>query len=331
VRRGLIVLVLTACALLAAAWWWLDRPLPLSPTLAGQPADLTVAPGSSARSVATAVEQAGVQVPAVALYWWFRLSGDSRQIRAGSYELPPGTTPRSLLGKLVRGEQALRMVTFVEGWTFRQMREALAKADALKPDSRAMDGAALMAALGRPGVAAEGRFFPDTYSYAKNSSDIDVLKRAMLAMDQQLEAAWAQRLPTVAVKTPEQALVLASIVEKETGRGEDRAQISGVFHNRLRIGMLLQTDPTVIYGLGERFDGNLRRRDLQADTPFNTYTRAGLPPTPIAMPGLQALLAAVQPADTRALYFVAKGDGSSHFSTSLDEHNRAVNRYQRAP
>jgi UPF0755 protein len=331
VRRGLIVLVLTACALLAAAWWWLDRPLPLSPTLAGQPADLTIAPGSSARSVATAVEQAGVQVPAVALYWWFRLSGDSRQIRAGSYELPPGTTPRSLLDKLVRGEQALRMVTFVEGWTFRQMREALAKADALKPDSRAMDGAALMAALGRPGVAAEGRFFPDTYSYAKNSSDIDVLKRAMLAMDQQLEAAWAQRLPTVAVKTPEQALVLASIVEKETGRGEDRAQISGVFHNRLRIGMLLQTDPTVIYGLGERFDGNLRRRDLQADTPFNTYTRAGLPPTPIAMPGLQALLAAVQPADTRALYFVAKGDGSSHFSSSLDEHNRAVNRYQRAP
>jgi UPF0755 protein len=331
VRRGLIVLVLTACALLAAAWWWLDRPLPMSPTLAGQPVDLTIAPGSSARSVATAVEQAGVQVPAVALYWWFRLSGDSRQIRAGSYELPPGTTPRSLLGKLVRGEQALRMVTFVEGWTFRQMREALAKADALKPDSRAMDGAALMAALGRPGVAAEGRFFPDTYSYAKNSSDIDVLKRAMLAMDQQLDAAWAQRLPTVAVKTPEQALVLASIVEKETGRGEDRAQISGVFHNRLRIGMLLQTDPTVIYGLGERFDGNLRRRDLQADTPFNTYTRAGLPPTPIAMPGLQALLAAVQPADTRALYFVAKGDGSSHFSTSLDEHNRAVNRYQRAP
>jgi UPF0755 protein len=331
VRRGLIVLVLTACALLAAAWWWLDRPLPLSPTLAGQPADLTIAPGSSARSVATAVEQAGVQVPAVALYWWFRLSGDSRQIRAGSYELPPGTTPRSLLGKLVRGEQALRTVTFVEGWTFRQMREALAKADALKPDSRAMDGAALMAVLGRPGVAAEGRFFPDTYSYAKNSSDIDVLKRAMLAMDQQLEAAWAQRLPTVAVKTPEQALVLASIVEKETGRGEDRAQISGVFHNRLRIGMLLQTDPTVIYGLGERFDGNLRRRDLQADTPFNTYTRAGLPPTPIAMPGLQALLAAVQPADTRALYFVAKGDGSSHFSSSLDEHNRAVNRYQRAP
>jgi UPF0755 protein len=331
VRRGLIVLVLTACALLAAAWWWLDRPLPMSPTLAGQPADLTITPGSSARSVATAVEQAGVQVPSVALYWWFRLSGDSRQIRAGSYELPPGTTPRSLLGKLVRGEQALRTVTFVEGWTFRQMREALAKADALKPDSRAMDGAALMAALGRPGVAAEGRFFPDTYSYAKNSSDIDVLKRAMLAMDQQLEAAWAQRLPTVAVKTPEQALVLASIVEKETGRGEDRAQISGVFHNRLRIGMLLQTDPTVIYGLGERFDGNLRRRDLQADTPFNTYTRAGLPPTPIAMPGLQALLAAVQPADTRALYFVAKGDGSSHFSSSLDEHNRAVNRYQRAP
>ncbi len=330
-RRGLIVLVLTACGLLAAAWWWLDRPLPLSPTLAGKPADLVIAPGTSARAIAAAVERSGIDAPPLALYWWFRLSGESRQIRAGSYELPAGTTPRSLLDKLVRGEQALRSVTFVEGWTFRQMRQAMARAEALEPASKPLDAAAVMAALGRPGVAAEGRFFPDTYTYAKGSSDLDVLKRALQAMDKQLEAAWAQRLPAVAFKTPEEALVLASIVEKETGQGADRAQISGVFHNRLRIGMRLQTDPTVIYGLGEAFDGDLRRRDLQADTPFNTYTRAGLPPTPIAMPGLQSLLAAVQPADTRALYFVARGDGSSHFSSSLDEHNRAVNRYQRAP
>jgi UPF0755 protein len=322
-----MVLVLAACGSLAAVWWWLDQPL----RLAEAPVDLTIAPGTSVRGVARAAEKAGVGAPEWALFWWFRLSGDARQIKAGSYEFDTGTTPRTLLDKLVRGEQALRSVTLVEGWNLRQVREALAKADHLKADSQALSREALMAALGRPGTAAEGRFFPDTYAYAKGSSDLAVLKQALTAMDKQLEAAWAQRLPGVALQTPEQALILASIVEKETGRESDRAQISGVFHNRLRIGMRLQTDPTVIYGLGESFDGNLRRRDLQADTPFNTYTRAGLPPTPIAMPGLQSLLAAVQPADTRALYFVARGDGSSHFSPSLDEHNRAVNRYQRAP
>ena len=187
----------------------------------------------------------------------------------------------------------------------------------------------IMAQLGRPGVHPEGRFFPDTYSYAKGSSDLALLRRALHAMDRRLEAAWAARASDVPLKSPDEALILASIVEKETGRASDRAQIAGVFANRLRVGMLLQTDPTVIYGLGEKFDGNLRRRDLQTDTPWNTYTRPGLPPTPIAMPGKAALLAAVQPASTRALYFVAKGDGSSHFSTNLDEHNRAVNRYQR--
>ena len=175
----------------------------------------------------------------------------------------------------------------------------------------------------------EGRFSPDTYTYAKGSSDLALLQRAARAMDKRLAEAWAQRRPDLPLRTPEQALILASIVEKETGKPTDRAQIGGVFINRLRVGMLLQTDPTVIYGLGERFDGNLRKRDLLADTPYNTYTRAGLPPTPIAMPGKAALLAAVQPAKTSALYFVAKGDGSSHFSASLDEHNRAVNKYIR--
>ena len=186
-----------------------------------------------------------------------------------------------------------------------------------------------MAALGRPGVAPEGRFFPDTYTYGKGSSDLAVLRRALHAMDRHLEAAWAQRAPDLPLKSADEALVLASIVEKETGRPEDRALVAGVFANRLRVGMLLQTDPTVIYGMGEKFDGNLRRRDLVTDTPFNTYTRPGLPPTPIAMPGKASLLAAVQPADTRALYFVARGDGSSQFSETLPEHNRAVNRYQR--
>jgi UPF0755 protein len=188
---------------------------------------------------------------------------------------------------------------------------------------------AVMAQLGRPGVAPEGRFYPDTYSYAKGASDLAVLKRAMLSMDKHLQQAWDGRQAGVSVQSAEEALILASIVEKETAKGSDRPLIAGVFNNRLRIGMRLQTDPTVIYGLGEAFDGNLRRIHLTRDTPWNTYTRGGLPPTPIAMPGKAALMAALQPAKTSALYFVSKGDGSSHFSASLDEHNRAVNRYQR--
>ena len=224
---------------------------------------------------------------------------------------------------------ALRALTLVEGWNWRQVRQALAKEEQLKHDAAALTDEALMAQLGRPGVAPEGRFFPDTYTYAKGSSDIALLRRAMHAMDRHLEAAWAQRAADTPLKSADEALILASIVEKETGKASDRGQIAGVFVNRLRVGMLLQTDPTVIYGLGEKFDGNLRKRDLQTDTPWNTYTRAGLPPTPIAMPGKASLLAAVQPQATRALYFVAKGDGTSHFSASLEEHNRAVNRYQR--
>jgi len=228
----------------------------------------------------------------------------------------------------VRGDETLRALTLVEGWNFRQVRAALATAE-LKPDSAALGEAALMERLGRTGVAAEGRFFPDTYTYAKGASDLTVLRRALHAMDRQLAAAWEQRAADTPLKTPDEALVLASIVEKETGREADRALVAGVFTNRLRASMLLQTDPTVIYGLGERFDGNLRKRDLQTDTPYNTYTRTGLPPTPISMPGKASLLAAVQPERTKALYFVARGDGSSHFSSSLDEHNRAVGRYQR--
>ena len=186
-----------------------------------------------------------------------------------------------------------------------------------------------MEKLGRPGLHPEGRFFPDTYAYAKGSSDLALLKRAVRAMDKRLNAAWALRSPQTPLKTPEQALILASIVEKETGKPADRPQIGGVFSNRMRIGMMLQTDPSVIYGLGEQFDGNLRKRDLLADTPYNTYTRTGLPPTPITMPGKAALMAAVQPDATKALYFVARGDGSSEFSESLDAHNRAVNKYIR--
>ena len=220
-------------------------------------------------------------------------------------------------------------MTLVEGWNFRQVMAALEKADALKFESGSLSAPELMSRLGRPGVAPEGRFFPDTYTYAKGSSDIAVLQRAMRAMDKRLATVWEGRQLGSALQSPDEVLILASIIEKETGIASDRPMVSSVFHNRLRIGMRLQTDPTVIYGLGETFDGNLRKRDLVTDTPWNTYTRAGLPPTPIAMPGKASLLAAVQPATSKALYFVAKGNGASHFSTTLDEHNRAVNQYQR--
>jgi UPF0755 protein len=275
------------------------------------------------------VVASGAQTPLQLLQWWFRVSGQARQIKAGSYEITPGMTPRKLLSMLVRGDQSLKSITLVEGWNFRQVREALQKAELLAQDSMGLQPEMIMEKLGRPGVHPEGRFFPDTYTYAKGSSDLAILKRAAKAMDKRLDAAWALRPLDTPLTSPEQALTLASIVEKETGKPSDRGQIAGVFANRLRIGMLLQTDPTVIYGMGDKFDGNIRKRDLQTDTPYNTYTRAGLPPTPIAMPGKAALLAAVQPAATNALYFVARGDGSSQFSATLDEHNRAVNKYIR--
>ena len=325
VRRLIFGFLLLLALLAGGAAWWLNRPL----ALATPSVDLSVEPATSVRGVAQAVKESGVQVNPALLYWWFRLSGAARQIKAGSYELEAGTTPRSLLSKLVRGEESLRAVTLVEGWNFKQVRAALSKAEYLTPTTRALEPQLIMSSLGKPGIHPEGRFFPDTYTYAKGSSDLAVLKRAMRAMDKQLDAAWAQRQPQTVLKSAEDALILASIIEKETGRPTDRPMISGVFNNRLRIGMLLQTDPTVIYGLGDDFDGNLRRRHLQADTPWNTYTRGGLPPTPIAMPGKAALMAAVHPAATQALYFVARGDGTSQFSATLEEHNRAVNKYQR--
>ncbi len=329
VRRFLLILFLLVSLLLLAtgggALWWLHQPLKLpAPTV-----DLSVEPGATPRAIAQAVAGTGTRVDPDFLYLWFRLSGQDRQMRAGSYELERGVTPRTLLMVLVRGEEATRSLVLVEGWNFRQVRAALAKADRLKPDTVGLSDEALMAQLGRPGVAPEGRFFPDTYTYSKGSTDTALLQRALRAMDRKLDAAWSQRAPDLPVSSPDQALILASIIEKETGKSADRAEIAAVFANRLRIGMPLQTDPTVIYGMGTNYAGNLRKKDLQTDTPWNTYTRRGLPPTPISMPGQAALLAAVQPARSRSLYFVSRGDGSSQFSGSLDEHNRAVNKYQR--
>jgi len=322
--RAFVLAILLALGAAALGLWWLHQPLRLpAPTV-----ELSIEPGTLPRAVAQAVADAGVDVDAQLLFAWFRLSGQGRDIKAGSYELERGITPRGLLAKLARGEESLRALTLVEGWTFRQFRAALQKAE-VRAETKDLADDAVMALLGRPGVHPEGRFFPDTYTYAKGSPDVAVLRRAMRAMDRRLAHAWEQRSAQAAVKTPDEALILASIIEKETGKPADRPLISAVFNNRLRVGMPLQTDPTVIYGMGTAFDGNLRKKDLQADTPWNTYTRAGLPPTPIAMPGRESLLAAVQPPASKALYFVARGDGSSHFSNSLDEHNRAVNKYQR--
>ncbi len=307
------------------AWWWLERPLPL----AAANAELSIEAGATPREIAQAWVDAGVQTSPLALYEWFRWSGQARRIRAGSYEIDAGTSPRQLLAKMVQGREALEQVRFIEGWTLRQLRAELTRAPGLEPTTAAWTQAELMAALGAPGQAAEGRFFPDTYVYSRGVSDLTVLRRAHRAMQQRLAAAWAARATDTPLQSADEALTLASIVEKETGQAADRGRIAGVFTNRLRIGMPLQTDPSVIYGLGAAFDGNLRKRDLLADTPYNTYPRAGLPPTPIALPGLASLQAATRPEPTRLLYFVARGDGSSAFSESLAEHNRAVNKHQR--
>jgi UPF0755 protein len=324
-RYVFLLLVLAVAAAAGASWWWLNRPLPL----AAETAEVSIEPGTPPRAIADAWVRAGVQAPPLLLYEWFRWSGQARKIRAGSYEITRGTTPISLLNKMVRGDETLAVVRLIEGWTFKQFRAELARADSLKPTTAAMSDADIMAALGEPGVAAEGRFYPDTYAYSKGSPDLAVLRRAHRAMKQRLDAAWAQRNPDTPLRNADDALTLASIVEKETGAAADRGKVAAVFINRLRVGMPLQTDPTVIYGLGDAFDGNLHKRDLTTDGPYNTYLRAGLPPTPIAMPGKASLMATVQPEAIKALYFVSRGDGSSEFSDNLAAHNRAVDKYQR--
>lgn len=289
--------------------------------------DVSIPAGSSARRVANLVVRAGFETQPALLFLWFRLSGEGTRIQAGAYEFVPGTTPITLLNKMVRGEQAVRHITLLEGWTYWQVLQALKGAEHLNYDLPDTSPQQLMQHLGLKATHPEGRFFPDTYVYPKFSPASSVLRQAYASMDQRLAQAWAQRDPNIPLRTPEEALIMASIIEKETGREADRTLVSGVFANRMRIGMRLQTDPTVIYGQGPNFEGRLRRVHLDTDNPYNTYTRAGLPPTPIAMPGMASLLAAVKPAQTDAFYFVARGDGSSHFSRTYPEHNAAVRKY----
>ncbi len=326
--RVLVVLslVVGVLALVAAVLLWRLYQQPL--TLGAERVEISVPAGASARAIARALREQGVDVNTEFFVAIARLSEVSKSLRAGRYEITRGMRLQDVIARLRRGETLKERLTVVEGWTFREMRAALAAHPLLRRDTQQMTDAQVLSAIGAAEPHPEGLFAPDTYIFDAGSSDLDVLRRAYRTQQARLQQAWDQRAVDLPLKTPYEALILASIVEKETGQSVERARIAGVFVNRLRQGMLLQTDPTVIYGLGEKFDGNLRKRDLSTDSPYNTYTRSGLPPTPIALPGQASIEAALRPEPTRALYFVARGDGTSHFSESLPEHNRAVTKYQ---
>lgn len=324
-RRLFTLFFLLVLLLTAGLGYYAFQPLPLPAT----PFVFVLKQGSGLKAAAHDMQQAGLLEQDWIFVWLARLLGKSAQLKAGNYALDHPVTPFELLRIITRGDVTQSQISAIEGWTFKQFRAALDANPDITHDTAGLTDAEVLRRIGATETHPEGLFFPDTYNFAAGSSDLAIFKRAYRIMQQRLQEAWATRAADLPLQTPYQALILASIVEKETGTASDRAMIAGVFINRLRKGMLLQTDPTVIYGLGNQFDGNLRKRDLLADTPYNTYTRAGLPPTPIALPGLAVLQATLHPAETDALYFVARGDGSSHFSSNLNAHNRAVNRYQK--
>jgi UPF0755 protein len=305
--------------------WYVSTPL----TIAKLPVEVEIPRGATFRSVMDALEKSGIKVRRYEFEALARALRQERDIKAGSYEIAEPVKPTELLDKLTRGDVTQAEVRLIEGWTFSQFRAALDASPDLRHDSAGLEDAQILLRLEAQEAHPEGLFFPDTYLFAKGSSDIAVLRRAYRAMQRHLKEEWEAKSANVPYQSPYQALIMASIIEKETGKASERDLIGGVLVNRLRIGMRLQVDPTIIYGLGNSFDGNLKRSHLIEDGPYNTYTRGGLPPTPIAMPGLASLRSAMRPAKTEALYYVSKGDGSSQFSRTLDEHNRAVSRYQR--
>ncbi len=323
IKRLLFLLLLSAALLAGAMGYYATRPLIL-PTL---PFEFSINQGASLKAAARQMQQTGALPNDWMFVWLGRALGKTTQIKAGNYELEAAPTPLELLDMITKGRGSQNEISVIEGWTFNQLRATLNENPAIRHDSAALSEAEIMQRLGATEGQAEGLFFPDTYYFASGTSDLNVLKRAYQTMQKHLLENWQTRAQGLPLESPYQALILASIVEKETGQAKDRNMIAGVFINRLRTGMLLQTDPTVIYGMGEKYGGKLHKSDLQTDTPYNTYTRAGLTPTPIALPGLAALQAALHPAQTDALYFVARGDGSSEFSGTLTQHNRAVNRY----
>jgi UPF0755 protein len=325
VKLALFVLGLAAVTAFGAHWYVHQRPLPMT----SDRIEFRVPAGAGVRAIAQSARAAGIGVQADTMVVAARLTGATANLRAGRYAVERGITLAGLLDKLKAGDVLREKLTVVEGITFRELRALLASATELKQESGSMSNADLLKAVGASETHPEGLFAPDTYVYDPGTSDLDILRQAYRRQMKLLQDAWDARAPDLPYKSPYEALIMASIVEKETGQPSERGMIAGVFVNRLKLGMLLQTDPTIIYGIGEKFDGNLRKRDLVADGPYNSYTRAGLPPTPIALPGRASIEAALKPANTKALYFVSRGDGTSHFSGSLGEHNRAVDKYQR--
>jgi UPF0755 protein len=326
IKKLLAGIVLFALAAGVFTAYWARQPIIDSD---GQPIEFAIRPGSGVRSSAQQIAAAGAPVNPLLLELIARLSGKSAKLKAGNYELKPGTTPLALIDQLVRGEFAQEALSIIEGWTFKQMRQAIAAHPALKHDTQGLSDKELLAKITPEHTRPEGLFFPDTYLFAKGSSDLQIYRQAYALMQKRLADEWAKRTPSVPYKSPYEALVMASIIEKETGQKSERDMVAAVFVNRLRRGMLLQTDPTVIYGMGDKYQGNIRKRDLETDTPYNTYTRPGLPPTPIALPGAASLAAALNPAKSDALYFVSRGNGTSEFNNNLNDHVRAVNKYQR--
>ena len=323
IKNLLFLLLLSAALLAGGLGYYATRQLAL-PTL---PFEFSINQGSSLKAAARQMQQAGILPNDRVFVWLARALGKTTQIKAGNYELETAPTPLELLNMMTQGRVSQSELSIIEGWTFNQLRATLNENTAVRHDSAALSEAEIMQRLGAPEGQAEGLFFPDTYYFASGTSDLALFKSAYKTMQQHLQENWQTRAPGLPLESPYQALILASIVEKETGQAKDRGMIAGVFINRLRTGMRLQTDPTVIYGMGEKYAGKLHKDDLLTDTSYNTYTRAGLTPTPIALPGLAALQATLHPAQTDALYFVARGDGSSQFSGTLEQHNRAVSKY----
>ncbi len=337
-KRVFTLLLSLGFAFIAVAAAWLyyfahnSLPLPaMSSPKAGITAstfDFTVKSGASLKALSKQLTEQGLLPEAQSLWLLGRLTNQATGIQAGSYRLDAAVTPLELLQKLNDGDVIPVSVTFIEGSTFAEMRARLEKTDGVKVMLKGLSNTEVLKRIGATESYPEGLFFPDTYRFSTGSTDVELLKTSYQAMKKKLDEAWAMRDENLPYKTSYDALKMASIIEKETGKAEERPLIGAVFINRLRVPMRLQTDPTVIYGLGESYDGNIRKRDLTTDTPYNTYTRDGLPPTPIAMPGWGSLMAAVKPAASQKLYFVGKGDGTHYFSASLEEHNRAVAKYQ---
>ncbi|HAD10719.1 MAG TPA: endolytic transglycosylase MltG [Porticoccaceae bacterium] len=326
-RRLIIIGAFLFLALAAGGWWWLGGIMGKPLSIKGEAYELVVPPGWGINSLASTLVEEGLLSSAIPLRIYARINRVG-VIQAGEYRLAQGETPSSMLKKLGAGDVQRYSITFPEALTLSQWRDILAETSKLKQSLAGRNAADIARQLGLATDNPEGWFAPDTYSYTAGDTDLSILRRAFDARRAELARLWEQREKNLPLADPYEALILASIVDRETGLGTERARIAGVFVARLRKNMLLQTDPSVIYGLGKSFNGNLTRRHLRQDTPYNTYTRAGLPPTPIANPGVAALEAALHPESGNALYFVGKGDGSHYFSATLEEHNRAVRKYQ---